>query len=219
MRAGRLRIAAIGLHLHRMDQVGELDRVLDEEDRDVVADQVPVALLGVELDREAAHVARRVHRAGAAGHGGEAHEHLGLLADLGQDLGARVLGQRLGQLEVAVRRRAAGVNDALGDPLVVEVLDLLAQDEVFQQRRAAPTGLQRVLVVADRDAMVGRHPGVGRRGGLMRLSAVAHGDGRRLRWGGFGFHGLLSFDYGNPTQKRLRASGLFGGFPDLSHEL
>jgi hypothetical protein len=50
---------------------------------------------------------------------------------------ARVyFGQRLGQLEEAVRRRAAGVDDPLRDPLVVEVLDLLAQHEVFQQRRA-----------------------------------------------------------------------------------
>jgi hypothetical protein len=42
--ARRLRIAAIGLHLHAVDEVGELDRVLDEEHRDVVADQIPVAL-------------------------------------------------------------------------------------------------------------------------------------------------------------------------------
>ncbi len=75
VRGGRLRKAAVGLHLHRMDQVGELHRVLDEEDRDVVADQVEVAFLGVELHREAAHVARQVDRAGAAGHGREAHEH------------------------------------------------------------------------------------------------------------------------------------------------
>jgi hypothetical protein len=39
------------------------------------------------------------------------------------------------------------VDDALGDALVVEVEDLLAQDEVFEQRRAALAGLQRVLVV------------------------------------------------------------------------
>ena len=58
-----------------MDEVGELHRVLDEEHRDVVAHQVPVAFVGVELDREAAHVARGVDRAALAGHGGEAHEH------------------------------------------------------------------------------------------------------------------------------------------------
>ena len=84
--AGGLRIAAVGLHLHRVNQVGELDRVLDEEHRDVVADQIPVAFLGVELHREAADVARRVDRARAARHGREADEHLGLFAHLGQDL-------------------------------------------------------------------------------------------------------------------------------------
>ena len=45
VRRGRLREAAVGLHLHGVDEVGELDRVLDEEHRDVVADEVPVALL------------------------------------------------------------------------------------------------------------------------------------------------------------------------------
>jgi hypothetical protein len=50
-------------------------------------------------------------------------------------------------LEVAVGAGAAGVHDALGDALVVEVGDLLAEDEVFEQGRAAQAGLQRVLVV------------------------------------------------------------------------
>ena len=61
MRAGRLRIAAVGLHLHGMDQVGEFDRVLDEEDGDVVADQIPVALGRIEFDGKAPDVARRIH--------------------------------------------------------------------------------------------------------------------------------------------------------------
>jgi hypothetical protein len=43
-----------------MDEVGELDRVADEEDAEVIADQIPVAVLGVELDREPARVARRI---------------------------------------------------------------------------------------------------------------------------------------------------------------
>jgi hypothetical protein len=37
-----------------VDEVAELVGVADEEYRRVVADQVPVALVGVELDREAA---------------------------------------------------------------------------------------------------------------------------------------------------------------------
>ena len=90
VRGRRLRKAPVGLHLHGVDEIGELDRVLDEEDRNVVADEIPVALLGVELDGEAAHVARRVDRAGAAGHGREPGEDRRPLADLGQDLGGRV---------------------------------------------------------------------------------------------------------------------------------
>jgi hypothetical protein len=75
-----------------MDQVGEENGVLDEEDGDVVADDVygwqsagstllatgagrtKVALVGVEASGEAVHVSRRVSTASAAGHGREAHK-------------------------------------------------------------------------------------------------------------------------------------------------
>ena len=70
--------------LDRVVEVGELQRVAEEEHRRVVADEVPVAFLGVELQREAADVALGVGRAALAGDGGEAGEHLGLLADLGR---------------------------------------------------------------------------------------------------------------------------------------
>ena len=46
------------------------------------------------------------------------------------------------------------MDDALGNALMVEVGDLLAEDEVLQQARAARAALQRVLVVRDR-----RRPG------------------------------------------------------------
>ena len=59
-RAG-LRIGLVGLHLHRVDQVGELDGVLDEEDRNVVADQIEIALLGVKLDSEASNISGQVY--------------------------------------------------------------------------------------------------------------------------------------------------------------
>ena len=150
VRGRGLRHLVVRLGLDRVDEVGELHRVLDEEHRDVVADQVPVAFVGVELDREAAHVARQVGRAALAEHGREAHEHRRALAGFGERrrLGDRA--ERVVALEVAVRRRAARVHHALGDALVVEVGDLLAQDEVLEQRRPAQARLERVLVVGDR---------------------------------------------------------------------
>ena len=77
--------------LDHLVEVGELARIADEEHRGVVAHHVPVAFLGVELQREAADVALGVGRAALAGDGGEAGEHLGLLADLREDLRAGVL--------------------------------------------------------------------------------------------------------------------------------
>ena len=54
-----LRHLVVRLRLHGVDEIGKLHRVLDEEDGDVVAHEVEVAFVGVELDGEAAHVARR----------------------------------------------------------------------------------------------------------------------------------------------------------------
>ena len=156
--ARRLGHRVVRLGLHRMHQVRELHRVLDEEDRDVVPDEVEVPLVRVELRREPAHVARRVDGPPLARDGREAHEDRGALALLRQERGARVLRQRCVALEHAVRGGAAGVHDPLGDALVVEVGDLLPEDEVLQERGTAQSGLERVLVVGDGLAEVRREP-------------------------------------------------------------
>ena len=71
--------------LDRVVEVGELERIAQEEHRRVVADQVPVAFLGVEFHGETADIALGIGRAAFAGHGGETGEQLGLFADLGED--------------------------------------------------------------------------------------------------------------------------------------
>ena len=57
----RLRYLIVRFGLYRVNQVRKFHRILDEEHRNVVADQIPIALVGVELHREATHIARRVH--------------------------------------------------------------------------------------------------------------------------------------------------------------
>ena len=193
VRRRRLRHRVVRLGLDGVDEVGELHRVLDEEHRDVVADDVPVAFVGVELDGEAAHVARQVERAALAGDGREAHEHRRALAGLGERRRARDRRQVLVALEVAVRRRAARVDDPLGDALVVEVGDLLAEDEVFHQRRPAQAGLERVLVVGDGDAHVGRQ----------RLAARVDADAvERLVAGVVALRRLAAADLGRASRPR-----------------
>ena len=56
----RLRKVAVWLLFCGMDEVGKFDGVLDEEYRDIVADEIPVAFLRIKLDGEAAHVARKI---------------------------------------------------------------------------------------------------------------------------------------------------------------
>jgi hypothetical protein len=48
---------------------------------------------------------------------------------------ATVISARLGALEIAVRGRAAGVDNALGDAFVIEMVHLLAEDFVLDQHR------------------------------------------------------------------------------------
>lgn len=50
----------VRLGLDGVHNVGKLDCVLYEEHRNVVADDVPVPLVGVELDREPTNVAHRI---------------------------------------------------------------------------------------------------------------------------------------------------------------
>ncbi len=138
----RLRDLAVGVGLAGVDHVRELDAVLDEEHRDVVADEVEHSFVGVELHGEPARVANGVSRPARAENGREAAEDIGLLALRCEERSAcHRLGGSVG-LEHAVGRRAARVHDALRDALVVEVGDLLAEVEVLQQRRPAVTGLE-----------------------------------------------------------------------------
>ena len=48
------------------------------------------------------------------------------------------------------------MHDTLRNALVVEMGDLLAQDKIFQQRGAAATCAQGVLIVGDTYALIGR---------------------------------------------------------------
>ena len=166
--------AAVGLRLGGVDQVGELDRVLDEEDGMLLPTRSQFPWLGVELDGEAADVAGQVGRALAAGDGREADEDGGLLALALEEVGPGDVGERPVILEIAVGPVASGVDDPLGDAFVVEMEDLLPEVEVLQERGAAGAGLERVLVVGDRDALLGgqhRHLAAGR---LVGLAALAH---------------------------------------------
>src|SRR3981189_2333292 len=110
--------------LDRGVQVREPQRSAEEEHRRVIADDVPVALLGIELEGGAADVAFRIGRAALAGHGREAREHGRLLPDLRENLGLGVARDVVGHREGAVGTPALGVHAPLRDHFPVEMRHL-----------------------------------------------------------------------------------------------
>ena len=69
MGACRLRIATVSFHFHGVDEIRKFDCVLDEEDWNVVAYEVPVSLLGIEFDGKTSHIARCIDGTRTAGNG------------------------------------------------------------------------------------------------------------------------------------------------------
>src|SRR5690554_4857885 len=148
-------------------QVGKLDCILNEEHRHVVGHQIPVALIGVELDGKTAHVPGSVLGATLPGHGGESYEHRRLLALFGEGSRAGQMLEAVEAFEEAMGPGAAGMHDALGDALMVEVGDLLAKNEVLEQRRSAAPRLQRGLVIGDQHTLIGGQWPLGRRRAIL----------------------------------------------------
>ena len=72
-----------------------------------------------------------------------------------------------------MRAIAAGMHHALGNALVVEVEDLLAEMEILKCRRATRADLQRILIVRNRPALRGGENGGVAFGDLMQLAAFA----------------------------------------------
>ena len=80
----------MGVVLLGVDEVWELQRIPDEEDRRVVPCNIPVALCRVELHREPPRIPHCVSGTPGSRNRGEADEHVGLLAWLRHHVHARV---------------------------------------------------------------------------------------------------------------------------------
>jgi len=146
--------SAIGFLLGGMYEVRKLYSVLNEEDRDIVCNHIPITFFGVELDREASYVARKIGRPLVARHSRKTDEHGGLLADFGQHFRSGIIGETFIEPESSMHAEASCVYDTLRDALMVEMKDFLAKMKILEERWAPFTDLQTVLVVRDRNALL-----------------------------------------------------------------
>ena len=155
MRGLSLRKSAIRLLLGSMDQVRKLYRVLDEEYRDVVPNDVPITLLGVDLDREAPYIARQIGRTLVPCHRRETHEERCLLTGTLKQISFRNIRLRFVIFEEPVRSKTPRVNDSLRDAFMIEMKNLLPEMEILQRSRSAGTDFQGVLIISYRDSLLG----------------------------------------------------------------
>ena len=107
-----------------MNHIRELHGILDEKYGNVVANNVPVALLGVELDREATYISNSVGRATTTENCREAEEDWSLARGVGENAcGSNVCG-RLEKSEFAKGTRATGMNNTLWNTFVIKTVNL-----------------------------------------------------------------------------------------------
>src|SRR5688572_21439443 len=100
------------LRLGGVNQIRKFHSVLNEKNRDVVADQIPIALVGIEFYGETAHIAHGVGGAPFSYDGREAYEHRRPLAGLGEERRSRQIFKRIVAFEIPMCSRTAGMDYA-----------------------------------------------------------------------------------------------------------
>src|SRR5712672_1143049 len=134
--------AAVGLLLRRVDQIWKLDRVLDKKHRDVIADNVPIALLCIKLNGKASHVTGEVSRSFIAGHRRESYECGSFLPGPLKDIGSCNARLRFVILEIAMRPETTSMHYALRNAFMIKMKDFLTKMEILQQSRTASADSQ-----------------------------------------------------------------------------
>src|ERR1700733_13835377 len=148
-----LRKGTIRLFFYRVNEVGELDRVLNKEHRNIVSNDVPIALLRIKLDGKSADVACEVRRSLAAGYRRKPYDRGRPLTGALEQVGPRVFRHRFVVLKEAMGCISSGVDDSLRNTLMVKMEDLFAEVKVFEESGASGTDLQAVLVIRNRSTL------------------------------------------------------------------
>lgn len=130
-----------------MNERRYLDAIANEEDRNVVANHVKVALPCVELHGESTRITQGLRAASLVDHSGEANNHRGLHTRCPQEIGARQVRDIMCHFKESLGARASRMHHSLGDTLPIELGQFLHQVVVFQQHWAAGTDRRRVVVV------------------------------------------------------------------------
>jgi hypothetical protein len=110
----------------RMDYIRKFHRVLDEEDWNIVADNVPVTLLCVKFEGEASHVSHCVGATSTTQDCRESHEHGGLSGGISEDAGIGDIGGTLMKSKGTKGASTPRMDDSFRNAFVIEPVYLQA---------------------------------------------------------------------------------------------
>src|ERR1700686_737072 len=104
-----------GVALDSVVEVRETQRIAEEKDWSIVSDDVPISVLGVELESSPADIALRIGRPAFPSDGRKAREHRRLLSNLRKDRRLGVLRDVVRCRESPIRPPAFGMHPTLGN--------------------------------------------------------------------------------------------------------
>lgn len=133
-------------------QIRELERVAQKKDGGVVANQIPVAFLGIELDGKSAYIPLRIGGAAFARHRGKAHKDGCFLADAVEEGRAGVARDIVRYTEGAEGPGTFGVHAAFRDNFPIEMSDFLQIPHVLHELRSSRSGGEAVVIVCYRSS-------------------------------------------------------------------
>lgn len=130
---------------HRTIQIREVVGITNEKHRRIVADHIPVTVLGVDLTGCSANIPFRIGCPPLSGNGRKLHKDLGLCA-WPENLCFRVLRDVVRNRKRAVGPRSFHMHSAFRNDLTIKVGEFFQQPHVLQQNRPAFPRRDRMLV-------------------------------------------------------------------------
>jgi len=94
-----LRNLRVRLSLASVDNVREFYGVLDKENGNIISDEIPVSLLGVEFGRESAHITDSIGASTASKDGGKSNKNWSCTGCIGENFGMGNIFEALIKLE------------------------------------------------------------------------------------------------------------------------
>ena len=112
--------------MNHLTDVRKFDRVLYEEDWDVVSDNIPIAFFGIELHGKATDVSNCISTATTALNGREPYEYWSLSRGVRQHRCKSEVRCAFEKSEFAESTCSAGMNHTLGNTLMIKAMNLEA---------------------------------------------------------------------------------------------